>query len=1232
MAAKCPKMAKRFGRCGSNHPRIHRRTLRCEVLEDRWMLSSPPPEVSDWNGTIPGGKIELGQMIPLPRTYYAGGSYNEPDVTFTITMNENRLFGPEHVVYTETVPSGMSKRYYDAAPGVFVDYGTPAGITDTVVLTVTTNVSGVIAQCSQELTVVLPEEMQDLIQIPVRWGVVEGSPEATVDGIEHKAGERVPGAEFIKILEGVNAIWVPQAHIAFRSAPADGIPVVADPQYTPGSYNELGDLDAARSAFGMCLEAQDAELEVEKAWQDMAPSQKGIVAVMARHLDYGETKGVATPLDKSVISRLNKHPRVDLKVSDVSGGYVLVQSAQFSYADYSKMLAHELGHTFLLGHGDGLDNNGDGLQPPTPGPRLFDFTDPLGLAQTDSLYVPPVEDQGTTAHSLMDYSSDTTLTALQIEQAREVAKLIPGAVFDAAKDPQGVLVSSSTWAPSPSGIPGDIAIAKAEVAETPGLQSTSFSHTLWGPLPPEARNDYLFFADLDNNPLTGAAPAALGFSTSFQGAELVTRVAVEGGVATPTVWQYLGGTLQQVSNPGITAVAYTPFDAELNKSLFGVVSVDVPNSVRGPMGQLIRIEAMAQQKTPDGQISRLPGPGDGSGVISLAAPTYPQATLSLPVVSPGAVTTVRASGLSPNKVAEIYMGGQLLATGSIDGNGNAAVPVSIPGNFSWGLQTVTVLVKGTAINAVTTVLIFNGSPVVYAGCDAVIDEYNRFTRTASFLDLQDDTWTATVDYGDGGGVEALALNPDKTFVLSHFYGDDGDHQVTVVVKDNHGGVGTGTFWVRVQNADPRVLVDLAAQSTQYSDSIDAVTFTATDAPTDTMNAEVFWSMDGSTFFPGLPDAASLEPGIGLQFSGDTDAVGSGTWTLCGIADLAPGTYTIRVVANDEDGGAGFADTTIVVNPEDARAAYVGPLFVSTDPGNPDHATIELRAVIRDITAVAPLSDPKAGNITTATVRFVNRDGSTIASGVPVSLIDSDMTTGVAVYQWDVPPLAVNQTAVSYTIGIIVEGFYTRDSSYDDTIVTVTRPNGDFITGGGYLINESSFGTYPGGDDLQTNFGFNIKFNKKLTNLQGHFNAIVRQEDGTVLQIKSNRAYSLAVDPTAGADGAATFVAKASLTDVTTPYSPVGIAGNLTLIVSVTDNGEPGTWDKLGFTLWDGSELLISSNWDGSRTIEQLLGDGNLAVHTARVAARDALFALLWEASFQESSQSKRDPQILDMSI
>jgi hypothetical protein len=404
-----------------------------------------------------------------------------------------------------------------------------------------------------------------------------------------------------------------------------------------------------------------------------------------------------------------------------------------------------------------------------------------------------------------------------------------------------------------------------------------------------------------------------------------------------------------------------------------------------------------------------------------------------------------------------------------------------------------------------------------------------------------------------------------------------------------------TFTVTVENVAPAVSVDIPEQTVQYSDPIQDVTIAATDVPADVMSATVSYVGPGPVpFVPGLPDAGTI--GGGLSLVGDPYQVETGEWRLIGIADLAPGTYIIRVAVSDEDSGSTDVDITINVLQEDAYATYNGVEFVSTPSDRDSVAIVELRAVIQDVTAVSPALDPDSGHISYATVSFVIRETGEIIPGaedIPVELIDGDIMTGSVTFDW-VVDLGTKESE-SFTIGIIVDGFYARDSSVDDTVVTVSMPVQNSITGGGYLINESSEGIFAGDTDLKTNFGFNVKFNKKLTNLQGHMNIIIRQGD-SVYQIKTNATRSLVADPMTNQ---ATFVSKANLTDITDPYNPISLGGNLSLVVTLTDMGSPGTFDSIGVTLWKRNTLWFSSNWTGNKTIEQVLGGGNLVIHHAK---------------------------------
>jgi hypothetical protein len=185
---------------------------------------------------------------------------------------------------------------------------------------------------------------------------------------------------------------------------------------------------------------------------------------------------------------------------------------------------------------------------------------------------------------------------------------------------------------------------------------------------------------------------------------------------------------------------------------------------------------------------------------------------------------------------------------------------------------------------------------------------------------------------------------------------------------------------------------------------------------------------------------------------------------------------------------------------------------------------------------------------------------------------------------------------------VVGNYYARNDSSENTVVTVTQPGNDFITGGGYLVLANSAGLKAGDAGTKNNFGFNVKYNKSGKNLQGNINTIIRrmEADGILhsYQIKGNAMTSLStkIDPQTGI-GTAVFNGKASIQDITNPQMPVSVDGNATLQVSMTDRGEPGSNDSLGITVWNKSGgLWFASQWSGTATREQNLAGGNLVVH------------------------------------
>jgi hypothetical protein len=489
----------------------------------------------------------------------------------------------------------------------------------------------------------------------------------------------------------------------------------------------------------------------------------------------------------------------------------------------------------------------------------------------------------------------------------------------------------------------------------------------------------------------------------------------------------------------------------------------------------------------------------------------------------------------------------------------------------------------------------NGPPTVSAGGPYSVNEGSSVTVTATGNDPDGDPLTYAWDLDNNGSFETPGQGVSFSAATI-----DGPATRTIKVKatDPSGLYATAQTTVTINNVAPAMSANPASQNVQYSDPIATVTVTAKDVAADLPPTSVKTSWKKSTdasFTAGLPS--------GWTLASATCNTTQCTWTLNGKAMLAPATYIVRITATDKDGGSAFVDITFVVKQEDARATYTGALFVSTSSPSSSTANVTLAATVQDITAVDSGSDPNPGDIRNATLTFVNRDaGNAVLCTAPIGLVNStDIKTGTGTCTWSANLGTAD--SLSINVGIVVNGYYTRNSAEDNVVVTVSKPlASDFITGGGYLVLTNSAGEKAGAPGSKANFGFNVKFNPSGKNLQGNINIIVRN-GGRVYQIKGNAMTSLAVQPTpcteatATAPCTATFNGKANIQDITDPNNPVSVDGNATLQVTMTDKGEPGSSDSIGITVWNkNGGLWFASKWDGAKTIEQILGGGNLVVH------------------------------------
>lgn len=209
-----------------------------------------------------------------------------------------------------------------------------------------------------------------------------------------------------------------------------------------------------------------------------------------------------------------------------------------------------------------------------------------------------------------------------------------------------------------------------------------------------------------------------------------------------------------------------------------------------------------------------------------------------------------------------------------------------------GSYTVTLTVSdGFASHGTSaSVTIANVPPTVNAGADATRNEGSLFSQAGSFTDPGADSWTATVDYGEGAGAQPLTLS-GKTFALSHTYVDNGSFTVTVQVTDEDGATGTDYVTLTVENVVP--LVDAGADATTTSGETYA--FSGSFSDPGVVDHVWNWSIDWDF---GSPTIGSTS---------DQSAPIAATQQVC-----AAGTYSVNLSVTDKDGGIGSDALTLTV--------------------------------------------------------------------------------------------------------------------------------------------------------------------------------------------------------------------------------------------------------------------------------------------------------------------------------
>ncbi len=489
-----------------------------------------------------------------------------------------------------------------------------------------------------------------------------------------------------------------------------------------------------------------------------------------------------------------------------------------------------------------------------------------------------------------------------------------------------------------------------------------------------------------------------------------------------------------------------------------------------------------------------------------------------------------------------------------------------PSGQPTGSYTITVTVADLTQSGSATkqVQVNNVAPAINAGTSTTIAEGSTFTRTVTFTDVPvDGLYTATVDYNDGKGQQAVPLTAGvNSFGLNFTPPDDDSTPYVVVVRvtDKDGGLGTATFNLNVTNVDPAINAASLPAVSQAEGSVVTILPTFSDvgfenlnptpATLETFTYEVDWN-DGTPKDTGTATISGIG-GVGVPTTG--------TFTQSHVyAD--DGIYTVTVKVFDDDGGVATRTFT-------ATIGNVAPTL--TVPASGQAAT---EGTVVSFPSLGQYTDPGFDNALLTKERFFYEiswgDGTGIESGETIPTVQGTRA----------PTLTRGTFGGSHTYAD--NGTYTvtvkltdDDGNSDTETFTVvvananpilTVPSDQSVTEGA-LLSLPTIGTF-------TDKGFN----NSLAPTSETFQYAINWGDGTVQAKTTVGAVtqgSVGIDTTGFFGGSHRYADDGTYTVTVTVYDDDGGSDTETFTVTV-GNAAPVLTVSANKTIAEGSQLSIA---------------------------------------------------------
>lgn len=376
--------------------------------------------------------------------------------------------------------------------------------------------------------------------------------------------------------------------------------------------------------------------------------------------------------------------------------------------------------------------------------------------------------------------------------------------------------------------------------------------------------------------------------------------------------------------------------------------------------------------------------------------------------------------------------------------------------------------------------------------------------SAATVGLVSDNGDGTFEYDPNGMFESLGSGDTATDSFGYTLIDDDTGSATATVTITIIGANDAPTVISVEDdsASP-----YGSQTSDYSDNIGTVTITATDvdSPQSSGSGDLMLSQLGAPSAIPTPGLNS----VAARTCSDSGSGQSCSWTMDGQVLVSASVNNIDFTANDGEDDSVCTDVVnncrhvLTVHAEDAAAALdeSNPIDVLSDgDDNPSgEFSLFFSAWEIDDPDAAHDGSPDFGDLNNMDPYIVLVP---VGPGGPEHPIvcdwDDNLPDGpdadkpmlvdgydqVAYFQCNFDEVPVN----TYEIEAGVQnGYYT---GFGEGVLVVYDPSLGFTTGGGFFywpdteITDENHDCYPWAGD-KTNFGFNFKYNKKRTNIQGN---------------------------------------------------------------------------------------------------------------------------------------------------